>query len=164
MSEQVADLFKRLTTGVYLIGVAAEDELNAFTAAWVMQVSFDPLLLALSINPNHSSFKLMQKGGGFTVTVLKADQGEIAARYGDPAREDWLSQSEWVMGPSGLPQFRDGLAYFECELKATHKAGDHVLAVGKVSGAGLLDSEAAPLLYGETGDIDGAAALYPKEI
>jgi len=55
MSGSVASLFQRLTQGVYLVGVSHEDRRNAFTAAWVMQVSFDPLLLALSINPRHSS-------------------------------------------------------------------------------------------------------------
>ena len=49
MSGSVAALFQRLTQGVYVVGVAP------FTAAWVMQVSFDPLLLALGINPHHSS-------------------------------------------------------------------------------------------------------------
>jgi flavin reductase (DIM6/NTAB) family NADH-FMN oxidoreductase RutF len=44
-------LFQRLTQGVYVVGVAHEEARNAFTAAWVMQVSFDPLLLALSVNP-----------------------------------------------------------------------------------------------------------------
>ena len=53
MSRSVAALFKRLTQGVYVVGVAHGEERNAFTASWVMQVSFDPLLLALSINPHH---------------------------------------------------------------------------------------------------------------
>ena len=51
MSGSVAALFQRLTQGVYVVGVAHGEVRNAFTAAWVMQVSFDPLLLALSINP-----------------------------------------------------------------------------------------------------------------
>ena len=46
---------QRLTQGVYVVGVAHGEVRNAFTAAWVMQVSFDPLLLALSINPHHSN-------------------------------------------------------------------------------------------------------------
>jgi len=53
-----AALFKRLTQGVYVVGVAHGEKRNAFTAAWIMQVSFDPLLLALSINPQHSSYQL----------------------------------------------------------------------------------------------------------
>ena len=54
MSGSIAALFQRLTQGVYVVGVAYGELRNAFTAAWVMQVSFDPLLLALSINPRHS--------------------------------------------------------------------------------------------------------------
>jgi len=46
MGGSVAALFQRLTQGVYVVGVAHGQVRNAFTAAWVMQVSFDPLLLA----------------------------------------------------------------------------------------------------------------------
>jgi flavin reductase (DIM6/NTAB) family NADH-FMN oxidoreductase RutF len=46
---------------------------NAFTAAWVMQVSFDPLLLALSINPHHSSYGLLKEARAFSVNVLEAE-------------------------------------------------------------------------------------------
>ena len=64
MSGSVAALFQRLTQGVYVVGVAHGEVRNAFTAAWVMQVSFDPLLLALSINPHHSSYGLLRDGRG----------------------------------------------------------------------------------------------------
>jgi flavin reductase (DIM6/NTAB) family NADH-FMN oxidoreductase RutF len=63
MSESIAALFKTLTQGVYLIGVAHGEERNAFTAAWVMQVSFDPVLLALSINPLHFILSPAERGG-----------------------------------------------------------------------------------------------------
>ena len=48
MSQSMADLFKSITTGVHVIGVADGEIRNVFTAAWVMQVSFRPLMLALS--------------------------------------------------------------------------------------------------------------------
>jgi len=44
MSDSLAALFQRLTQGVYVVGVAYGEARNAFTAAWVMQVSFNPLL------------------------------------------------------------------------------------------------------------------------
>src|SRR5680860_945730 len=71
MSGSIAALFQRLTQGVYVVGVAHGEVRNAFTAAWVMQVSFDPLLLALSINPHHSSYGLLKEGRAFSVNVLK---------------------------------------------------------------------------------------------
>ena len=70
----LADLFRRVTTGVYVIGVAEGERRNAFTAAWLTQVSFDPLLLALSVNPEHASYPLLLGGGGFAVSVLRRDQ------------------------------------------------------------------------------------------
>jgi flavin reductase (DIM6/NTAB) family NADH-FMN oxidoreductase RutF len=65
-------------TGVYLVGVAPGELRNAFTAAWVMQVSFDPLLLALSINPRHSSYGLLTEGRAFSINVLKKSQLDLA--------------------------------------------------------------------------------------
>ena len=68
MSGPLATLFQRVTQGVYVVGVAHGEVRNAFTAAWVMQVSFEPLLLALSINPHHSSYRLLKEAGAFTST------------------------------------------------------------------------------------------------
>lgn len=66
---EIATLFHQLTLGVYVVGVANAGQRDGFTAAWVMQVSFDPLLLALSINPANASYPLLRAGGGFTVSV-----------------------------------------------------------------------------------------------
>ena len=86
MSGSVAALFQRLTQGVYVVGVAHGEVRNAFTAAWVMQVSFDPLLLALSINPHHSSYGLLRDGRAFSVNVLKKSQLELPpTTVGGPA-------------------------------------------------------------------------------
>ncbi|MGC1345040.1 MAG: flavin reductase [Methyloceanibacter sp.] len=52
-----------------------------FTAAWVMQVSFDPLLLALGINPSFV-YGLLRDSRAFSVSVLKKGQLELAAHYG----------------------------------------------------------------------------------
>jgi flavin reductase (DIM6/NTAB) family NADH-FMN oxidoreductase RutF len=161
MSASIAALFQRLTQGVYVVGVAHGDARNAFTAAWVMQVSFDPLLLALSINPQHSSYELLKQGRAFSVNVLKNGQLELAAHYAQPARADKLALTEWTTGRTGAPLLRESLAWFECRLVSEHPAGDHVLALGKVIDGKLLDSEAEPMAYRETGAMDGASALFP---
>ena len=77
MNDPMAVLFQLLTQGVYVVGVAHGGVCNAFTAAWVMQVSFDPLLLALSISPQHSSYALLKQGRAFSVNVLKKGQLEL---------------------------------------------------------------------------------------
>jgi flavin reductase (DIM6/NTAB) family NADH-FMN oxidoreductase RutF len=89
MSESLATLFQRLTQGVYVVGVTHEEVRNAFTAAWIMQVSFDPLLLALSINPQHSSYGLLKGGRAFSVNVC-IWLNITAAR---PLPTNWLGRS-----------------------------------------------------------------------
>ena len=88
MSGSIAALFQCLTQGVYVVGVANGEMRDAFTAAWVMQASFDPLLLALSISPRHSSYGLLKEGRAFSINVLKKGQLDLADRYGRPARAD----------------------------------------------------------------------------
>ncbi|WP_235026147.1 flavin reductase family protein [Caballeronia arationis] len=70
----MADLFRHLTTGVYVIGVAHGDLRNAFTASSLVHVSFRPLLVALSVNPENASYPILHSGRVFAVSVLGADQ------------------------------------------------------------------------------------------
>ena len=73
------------------MGVAHGETRNAFTAAWVMQVSYDPLLLALSINSNHSSYRLLKEGRSFSVNVLKKGQLDWPTiTAGEPEPTNWL--------------------------------------------------------------------------
>ena len=161
MSGSIAALFQRLTQGVYVVGVAHEEVRNAFTAAWVMQVSFDPLLLALSINPHHSSYGLLKEGRAFSVNVLKKGQLELAEHYGRPASADKLVLTEWTTDRIGLPLLREALAWFECHAVGEYPAGDHMLVLGKVVNGKLLDSAAEPMSYRQTGAMDGAVGLFP---
>ena len=72
MSDSIAALFQRLTQGVYVVGVAHADVRNAFTAAWVMQVSFDPLLEHQS-----ASFVLWATEGGPGVQRQRTEEGPV---------------------------------------------------------------------------------------
>jgi flavin reductase (DIM6/NTAB) family NADH-FMN oxidoreductase RutF len=160
---EISELFHRLTLGVYVIGVADKERHDGFTAAWIMQVSFDPLLLALSINPENASYQLLHAGGGFTVNLLKHGQLDLARRFGTRSGrdEDKLTGLDWRRGKNGAPILQQALAYFDCELAGRLRAGDHELVLGRVVGGEILDPGARPMTYAETGDMDGSAALYP---
>ena len=162
MSAAVASTFQRLTQGVYVVGVADGATRNAFTAAWIMQASFDPVLLVLSINPHHSSYEVLKRGQAFSVNVLDKNQLQLAAHFGQPAGADKLATVEWETGITGTPLLRGALAWFECRVAGEYPAGDHTLVLGKVVNAKLRDASAEPLTYRDTGTLDGAAALYPR--
>jgi flavin reductase (DIM6/NTAB) family NADH-FMN oxidoreductase RutF len=158
----IAQLFRELTHGVYVVGVAHGSECNAFTAAWVMQASFDPLLLALSINPEHTSYPLLITSGTFTVNVLSQDQMTLAAHFAQPGCKNKLSGIDWSQKRTGAPVLAECLAYFECVVASRCAAGDHEIIVGRVIDGSLLNEGIPPLEYRDTGDLDGSSRLFPK--
>ena len=162
MSE-IADLFHRLTLGLYVVGVADGERRDAFTAAWITQASFEPLLLALSVNRENASYPIMRAGRSFTVNVLRKGQLDLARGFGTRSGrdQDKLAGVPWHAGRLGAPILDDALAYFECELAATLPAGDHELVLGRVIDGRILAPGAAPMTYAETGEMDGSRDLYP---
>ena len=162
---EIPTLFHQLTLGVYVVGVADAGHRDGFTAAWVMPVSFDPLLLALSINPANASYPLLRAGSGFAVSVLKQGQIELARRFGTQSGRDLdkLAGIGWRPGRNGAPILEDALAYFDCELAGGMRSGDHELVLGRVIDGRILAPDAEPLAYADTGSLDGSNALYPAK-
>jgi flavin reductase (DIM6/NTAB) family NADH-FMN oxidoreductase RutF len=163
MGHAPVEVFRRLTNGVYVIGVRHGDQQGAFTAAWVTQVSFDPLLIGLSINPGHASFPLLVAAGGFAVSVLPSGALNTARHFGTHSARsfDKFAGQQWSALPSGAPVLSEAVAQLQCEVVARHPAGDHVLVLARVVGGTVLRPEARPMDYAETGNLDGSAALYP---
>ncbi|MGH8727630.1 MAG: flavin reductase family protein [Burkholderiales bacterium] len=163
MNDSLAPLFRRLVSGVYVVGVSNGQRQNAFTAAWIMQVSFDPLLLALTINPDHASYQLLKAGGSFVVNVLSREQLDIARHFGTHSGRDIdkLAGVPWRAGQLGAPILLEALAYFECQVADSMRAGDHEIIIGRALDGAILAPDAIPLAYAETGDLDGSGELYP---
>ncbi|MEE9397676.1 MAG: flavin reductase family protein [Methylococcales bacterium] len=158
----IANLFKTLTHGIFVIGVSDGKKQNAFTAAWVMQASFDPLILVLSINPNHSSYVLLKESKSFSVNVLNHRQRDLAAHFGGPASSNKLASVAWHRGIGDLPVLDDALAYIECIFSHETPVGDHMLVVGSVVGGAIIKGGERPLVYSDLGDMDDSAKYYPK--
>ncbi len=148
------ELCKLITHGVYVIAVTDGQRERAFTAAWVMQVSFDPLMLAFSINPQHGSYAILKAKGRCTVNVLAKPQLAIAAHFGCNDIPDKMTGYQWQRTQNGVPVLADSLCYFDCTVSHTTSAGDHELVVCKVVEAVYLHS-GEPMNYRDTGNMDG---------
>ena len=158
------DLFRRLTTGVYVVGVASEGRYNAFTAAWVTQVSFEPLLVGLAVNPENLSYSLLKQSGSFVLNVLRQNQLDLARHFGTQSGSqlDKLAGQRWRRATLGAPILLSAAAYLECRITATVPAGDHQIVLGRAIGGEVIDDTADVMVYAETGDLDGSSELYPR--
>lgn len=159
MIKNTEAIFKHITQGVYVISVNNGEQKNAFTAAWVMQVSFDPLLICFSINPEHHSYKLLKEGNVCCISVLESDQYVTADHFGKSTPEDKMAGHCWLETETKAPALADSLAYFDCRVDHYSDAGDHKLVICKVVDAAILN-EGAPMVYSDTEDMDNSSELY----
>lgn len=157
--QDIENVLQHISQGVYVVGVADGEKNNAFTAAWVMQVSFSPVLLAISINPEHYSYQLLKKGGVCSVNVLSQEQTHIAAHFGQSGIKDKMAMGTWAAALTGAPVLRESLAYFDCKVSHEVSAGDHQLVICEVLEARTLNVGAA-MLYSDTGSMDNSTELY----
>ncbi|HLZ56011.1 MAG TPA: flavin reductase family protein [Ktedonosporobacter sp.] len=140
------------TYGLYVVTCVDGDEVNAFTANWLTQVSFEPPLLAVSVENDSKSLPMMLRSRRFAVNVLRSGQRELAGKLGKSAMKqpDKLNGIELDMLPAGYLALRAGLAWVACELRQTAPAGDSTLLVAEIIDAGIL-VEGQPLTMADAG-------------
>ncbi|MDC9727802.1 MAG: flavin reductase family protein [Methyloprofundus sp.] len=160
--KEITKALKKLNSGVVLVAVASEShKANAFTAAWVMQVSFNPVLLAISINPEHISYDIFKEGRRCTVNVLAESQMEFAAHYGQSGVADKMSLGTWLESDSAVPVLQEALVSFECQWLNEVAAGDHQVVICEVIASKILN-EGVAMLYSDTENMDGSAELVAE--
>ena len=158
------ELFRRLTSGLFVITATHGGRSGGFTAAWVSQVSFDPLLVILSVHPGHATWPLMEQSRRFAINVLKTGQHDLARHFGTSSGRDVEKFSTIRITPAGGPiVLADAAAWLDCRLERQHGAGDHMVVIARVAGGQVLDPDATPMQYAETGDMDGSAGLFPLD-
>jgi flavin reductase (DIM6/NTAB) family NADH-FMN oxidoreductase RutF len=145
-------VLRMFTYGMYVVTTAADEEVGAFTADWVTQVSFEPRMLAVSVEQDAFSLGVLREGNVFAVNVLETGQRELAGRFGRATAKvgNKLESYPYTRGSTGSPLLAEALGAIECRVVHEHPVGDHVLFVGEVVDAHL-NREGEPLTMKETG-------------
>jgi len=138
-----------LVHGVYVVTTRVGDRVNGMTAAWVSQVSLNPLLLMVSIAPARYSHELIKESGIFAINVLTTEQVDLGKRFGYKSgrKVDKFAGMEYITDTTGAPILPQAYAYFDLKLVDTYPAGDHTLFVGEVVAAKILQPQAQPLVF-----------------
>ena len=126
---------RKIPHGVYIVGVAQDAQLNAFTATWLTQVSFTPPLVALGVKKESHSLEMIRQSRVFSVNLLGKDQKSLAEHFVKPAAVvgEKLKEIRHGPGKTGAPVLDDAIAYVECEVREiANEKGDHALVIGEV--------------------------------
>jgi flavin reductase (DIM6/NTAB) family NADH-FMN oxidoreductase RutF len=141
--------FAALVHGIYVVTTRWGEKINGMTAAWVSQVSLNPLLVMVSIAPARYSHDLIKESGVMAVNVLTSEQVELGKRFGYKSgrKVDKFAGLDWITAATGAPILPQAFAYLDLKLVSTFPAGDHTLFVGEVVAAKILHPQAQPLVF-----------------
>ncbi len=142
----------KLTYGVYVIASGNEKEKNAFIATVAVQVTSQPVQIAIACNKNNYTAEFIEKCGNFSVSVVKREYAPaLLGNFGFQSGRDIdkFAKYDCIYGQNtGVPIVtEDCLAWFECKLTQKMDVGSHILYIGEVLDAKTLTLNESPLTY-----------------
>lgn len=144
---------RMFTYGLYAVTARHGDEVAMMTANFTTQSAFTPPMVALAVEADSKTHRLIEAGGALAINVFESGQRELAGQLGkrsikSPAKADGVA---WTPGPvTGSPLLPDALAWLECRVTGRLPSGDHTVYVCEVVEAGV-NREGMPLTMAESG-------------
>ena len=122
------------TTGVTIVTSLYEDQQYGMTVNSFTSLSLDPPLVAVALKQLTHTHELVVKSGMFSVTILTAAQKELSDRFAgkmpDIANRFDGVQTETIS--LDAPVFKDGMAYFDCQVVQSIPVGENTLFIAEV--------------------------------
>ena len=133
-------------TGVCVLSATREDgaaigmTVNSFSS-----VSLDPPLILVCLGADAPRSQAIIGAERFAISVLGQNQEALSNHFAKPS-EGLAPDGDWTGGANGAPLINGAAATIECDLDTTHKSGDHLIVIGRVTCVAI-DAERPPLLY-----------------
>ena len=151
-AETKKTVMRMFTYGMYGLTVSDGEKAHGATVNWVFQASFDPPMLAVSVEKSSKTLGLIRQHKAFAINVYRADQRELAGQLGrrsakTPAKFQGV---QWTPGKTGVPLLTEAIANVECRVASELDAGDSVVIVADIVEVGLR-GEGKPLTMEASG-------------
>lgn len=149
--EGISEARRHLTTTVALVTAKLEGVTNVMAAEWSLQVSLDPILMAVFVGYERATYDLIRKSGEFGLSYCSDRQAHLAHVAGNYSLREadkfeladfGTFQSKYI----GAPLIDNCISNFECKVTDELQVGDHAAFIGKVLTA-YSDNEKSPLVF-----------------
>jgi flavin reductase (DIM6/NTAB) family NADH-FMN oxidoreductase RutF len=145
------EAFRGYATGVAVVTVGGALP-HGMTANSFTSVSLEPPMVLVCVDRVATMHARLAATGRFGVSVLGAEQEDIARHFADHRRAWGTAQFDaldWLPGMcTGAPLIAGALAWFECGLWRTYDGGDHSIFVGELLSAARPGVHDALLFFG----------------
>jgi flavin reductase (DIM6/NTAB) family NADH-FMN oxidoreductase RutF/rubredoxin len=143
-------LFK-ISYGLYIVSSGNNEYGNGFVSNTVFQVSSNPPKFAACCSKENHTAELIKSTGFFSVSILQSDAAATTiGTFGFKSGKDInkMEGMELKYGESGVPiVLKDTIAFLECKIEETIDVGSHLMFIGDLLQADVLDSDKEALTY-----------------
>ena len=150
-AQEIAAAVGHIPSGLFVVTTKSPEGIEGYLASWVQQVSFNPLMISLAINPDRPGYETIKKGGVFTVNIV----GDHSANY---LKHFWSgfdhANNPFTKGEIGHQITEDGAVIIEdakstieCEFVSSTNPGDHEILVARVIQSHIQNDEAKPKVH-----------------
>ena len=144
------NIMGNFATGVTVVTSPGRDsDPCGLTANAVASVSLDPLLVLVCLDRKVSSHDCIIEGGVFGISILAAEDEELARRFSQGARAARFEGLDVRQEITGSPILKSALAWLDCRVREIHYGGDHSIVVGEVLSCDARDGDPLVFLRGE---------------
>lgn len=148
-SEEFRAAMARFAAGVVVVTTVDDGGIpRGFTASSFCSVSLNPPLILVCLANSADSFAAFASCDRFAVSVLGFEHRPLAQQFATKGADKFASDG-LSLTPGGLPAVEGALVELDCETHAKHRAGDHTILIGQVSGSRLGGDTVIPMVYYE---------------
>lgn len=143
----IGRLLGRLPSGVFILTAADNSgHETGMLASWVQQASFDPPAVTVAINKERYLNAWLAERPLVVLNIIAEKRPALVKHFakGFAPDESAFDGVHTTRAASGLPILTDALGYLEGEVTASLDAGDHMVYVVRISGAGAGDESSLP--------------------
>lgn len=147
--EQLKDAMRTWITGVSIVTGHHEGNYHGMTANSFNSIALLPPTVLVALRHHTRTQHLVNEGGVFAVSILNANQVDLAKRFAGQESNDQsrLTGVETFLMITGAPLINNSNAFLDCEVVNSFDVGETIVFIGEVLAAQIGTPERQPLLY-----------------
>jgi flavin reductase (DIM6/NTAB) family NADH-FMN oxidoreductase RutF/rubredoxin len=151
------DVFHKVSYGLYIVSSRDGNNYNGHISNTVFQVTANPPKFVVASHKSNLTTSYIEKSNLFSVSILQQDVDlDFMGPWGFKSGKntDKFRGTSYKNGKTGVPIVLDKtLAYIECEVIEKIDTGTHILFIGLVVDAEMINPQSKPLTYSYYRDV-----------
>jgi flavin reductase (DIM6/NTAB) family NADH-FMN oxidoreductase RutF/rubredoxin len=143
-------LFK-ISYGLYIVSSGSNKYGNGFISNTVFQITSEPPRFAACCHKDNHTAGVIRSSGHFSVSVLHSETAAaLIGTFGYKSGKDInkMEGLDLTYGETGVPVvLNEAIAFLECRVVETYDVGTHLMFIGELIQADVLDDGKEPLTY-----------------